>query len=229
MFREPQALLGVSKFMKAFNQPVLDVPTIPSADRCELRVKLIQEELDELSTAIKEKDIVEIADAFGDLQYVLSGAVHEFGLGSRFANIFDNIHQSNMSKICNSYEEASETLKHYKSQGIDVYSEKLEGDTYLIKRKEDDKVLKNIYYTPATLTKIVNGSNPSSDVIPPFMQRLVYERDETEERIKGLESFVEKGLPSVDALQKILLPIQLQAMKTYRDVLNERIKGLQDV
>ena len=227
MYKEPQALTDVAKFMKAFTQPVLDVPTIPSTDRCELRVNLIQEELNELSDAIKAKDIVECADAFADLQYVLSGAIHEFGLGERFGNIFDNVHQSNMSKICTSYEDAADTLKHYKNQGIEVYSEKLEGDTYVIKRKEDNKVLKSINYTPAKLTSIVKGEITTLEPVAPFMQRLLFERDELLNRRNLLLSYIEKGMPNADEIQKILLPIQLTAMTNYHQILSKRIKLLQ--
>ena len=227
MYKEPQALTDVAKFMKAFTQPVLDVPTIPSTDRCELRVELIQEELNELSDAIKAKDIVECADAFADLQYVLSGAIHEFGLGERFGNIFDNVHQSNMSKICTSYEDAADTLKHYKNQGIEVYSEKLEGDTYVIKRKEDNKVLKSINYTPAKLTSIVKGEITTLEPVAPFMQRLLFERDELLNRRNLLLSYIEKGMPNADEIQKILLPIQLTAMTNYHQILSKRIKLLQ--
>lgn len=227
MYKEPQALTDVAKFMKAFTQPVLDVPTIPSADRCELRVNLIQEELNELSVAIKAKDIVECADAFADLQYVLSGAIHEFGLGERFGNIFDNVHQSNMSKICTSYEDAADTLKHYKNQGIEVYSEKLEGDTYVIKRKEDNKVLKSINYTPAKLTSIVKGEITTLEPVAPFMQRLLFERDELLNRRNLLLSYIEKGMPNADEIQKILLPIQLTTMTNYHQILSKRIKLLQ--
>ena len=227
MYKEPQALTDVAKFMKAFTQPVLDIPTIPSTDRCELRVNLIQEELNELSDAIKAKDIVECADAFADLQYVLSGAIHEFGLGERFGNIFDNVHQSNMSKICISYEDAADTLKHYKNQGIEVYSEKLEGDTYVIKRKEDNKVLKSINYTPAKLTSIVKGEITTLEPVAPFMQRLLFERDELLNRRNLLLSYIEKGMPNADEIQKILLPIQLAAMTNYHQILFKRIKLLQ--
>ena len=59
-----------------------------------------EEEVAELAAAIKQNDIVEIADALADIQYVLAGAVHEFGLGSSFANLFDEVQRSNMSKAC---------------------------------------------------------------------------------------------------------------------------------
>lgn len=226
MYKEPQALKATAEFMTAFKQPVLDAPIIPSDDRCELRVKLIQEELNELSDAIKAKDIVEVADALGDLQYVLSGAVHEFGLGHRFSRIFDNIHNSNMSKICNSYDQAADTLKYYKNQGIEVESENLAGDTYIIKRKEDGKVLKNMYYTPATLSSVVEGKVEDGKPAPPFIQRLYLELQDVEERITDLQLYISKDMPNADELQRILLPLQLQSMITYRNILNVRIKSL---
>lgn len=227
MYREPQALTSVAKFMKAFNQPVLEVPTIPSEDRCELRVELLQEELNELKDGIKAKDIVEIADAFADLQYVLSGAIHEFGLGDRFGSIFDNVHQSNMSKICSSYEESAETLKHYKNQGVEVYSEHLGDNKYIIKRTSDNKVLKNVYYTPAALTNLVKGDTPGVEQLPPFMQRLLYEADKVGWDIDKLTVYVNAGMPNASEFQKVLLPLQLQAMNQYRSIVIARIKDLQ--
>jgi predicted HAD superfamily Cof-like phosphohydrolase len=69
------SLNQVGDFHRTFNAPILNTPQIPSEQRCELRVNLLQEELNELSQAIKDNDIVEIADALCDIQYVLSGAV----------------------------------------------------------------------------------------------------------------------------------------------------------
>ena len=78
--KEPNALNDVSEFHQTFKHPILDQPTIPDKKRCELRVSLIQEELNELMEAIEDKDIIEIADALADFQYVLAGAVLEFGI-----------------------------------------------------------------------------------------------------------------------------------------------------
>jgi predicted HAD superfamily Cof-like phosphohydrolase len=113
-YQEPQALNSVADFHELFGAPILSKPTIPDAERCTLRVSLLQEELDELKQAIADGDLVEIADALGDIQYVLAGAVHEFGLGDRFADIFGEIQRSNMSKACTTLEEAEKTVKHYK-------------------------------------------------------------------------------------------------------------------
>ena len=57
------SLNQVSDFHRTFNAPILDTPQIPSEQRCQLRVALLQEELDELAQAIKDNDLVEIADA----------------------------------------------------------------------------------------------------------------------------------------------------------------------
>ena len=69
------SLNQVARFHHIFQHPILNEPQIPSKQRCDLRVSLIDEELQELKEAIKENDIVEIADALCDIQYVLSGAV----------------------------------------------------------------------------------------------------------------------------------------------------------
>ncbi|MBP7357533.1 MAG: nucleoside triphosphate pyrophosphohydrolase family protein, partial [Cloacibacterium sp.] len=82
------SLNQVAEFHRTFNAPILETPQIPSKERCELRVSLLQEELNELKQAIEDNDLVEIADALCDLQYVLSGAVLEFGLGEKFVELF---------------------------------------------------------------------------------------------------------------------------------------------
>ena len=74
-FDEPQALNSVAEFHDTFNLPIELEPCIPSKERCELRINLIEEELKELKEAIQENDLVEVIDAFCDLQYVLSGAI----------------------------------------------------------------------------------------------------------------------------------------------------------
>lgn len=72
------------------------VPGFPNNETCELRVALIAEELEELKTAIIEKNIYEVADALGDLLYVVYGASSNFGID--IDPIFKEIHRSNMTK-----------------------------------------------------------------------------------------------------------------------------------
>lgn len=145
------ALRQVAEFHRTFKHPILDEPNIPSADRCRLRVALIAEELKELEEAIADNDIVEVADALCDIQYVLAGAILEFGLGDQFKTLFDEVQRSNMSKTCQTKEEAEATMKHYKeTKGVDSYMEKA-GDVYLVFRESDKKTLKSVNYSPADL------------------------------------------------------------------------------
>ena len=145
------SLNQVAEFHRTFNAPILDTPQIPSEQRCELRVSLLQEELDELAQSIKDKDLVEIADALCDIQYVLSGAVLEFGLGDKFVDLFNEVQRSNMSKACSTEEEAQMTLEHYKQKdGTEGYYKQV-GDKWVTYRNGDDKVLKSVGYSPANI------------------------------------------------------------------------------
>lgn len=154
--KQPDALNLVADFHNTFKHPILSKPAIPSEDRCKLRVALIAEELKELEVAILEKDIVEVADALCDIQYVLAGAILEFGLGEKFKALFEEVQRSNMSKACRTEQEAKDTVEHYKKKdGTECYYTK-EGDKYLVYRKSDNKTIKSINYSPADLQGIVN-------------------------------------------------------------------------
>ncbi len=149
------ALNQVAEFHRTFKHPILNEPTIPSENRCNLRVELLAEELKELKTAIEDNDMIEIADALCDIQYVLSGAVLEFGLGDKFRELFDEVQRSNMSKTCKTVEEAEATMAHYKeTKGVESYYER-SGDAYLVYRKSDKKTLKSVKYSPADLKSIL--------------------------------------------------------------------------
>lgn len=151
------ALNQVAEFHRTFHHPILSEPTIPAADRCRLRVALLAEELKEFQEAIENQDIVEIADALCDMQYVLSGAVLEFGLGEKFKALFDEVQRSNMSKTCHSFEEAEATVRHYEqTKGFQCYIRQ-EGDVWLVYREGDHKTLKSVNYSPADLKGILNN------------------------------------------------------------------------
>lgn len=155
--KQPDALNLVAEFHKTFKHPVLAEPGIPSEDRCKLRVALIAEELKELEVAILQKDIVEIADALSDIQYVLSGAILEFGLGDKFSALFEEVQRSNMSKACVSEDEAKATVEFYKKKdGTECYYRE-EAGKWLVYRKSDNKTIKSINYSPANLQGILNA------------------------------------------------------------------------
>ncbi len=153
--KQPESLQLVAEFHKTFKHPILPSPTIPEEKRCRLRVELLAEELKELEEAIQADDIVAVADALCDLQYVLSGAVLEFGLGDKFNALFEEVQRSNMSKACASEQEALETVEFYKSRdNTDCYYLN-EGDKWLVYRKADNKTIKSKGYSPADLESIL--------------------------------------------------------------------------
>ena len=153
--KNPKALTCVAEFHKTFDHPIEEKPIIPSSARCELRLSLLAEELKELEQAIKDEDIVEVADALCDLQYVLAGAVLEFGLGEKFNALFEEVQRSNMSKACHTKGEADATVKHYKEkEGVEgIIKEK--GGKFLVYRASDNKTLKSIFYSPADIDSLI--------------------------------------------------------------------------
>ncbi|MFD2598516.1 hypothetical protein ACFSQ3_06075 [Sphingobacterium corticis] len=151
---DPKCLTSVSEFHKTFQHPILEEPQIPAENRSALRVSLIAEELKELEEAIQNKDLVEVADALCDIQYVLSGAILEFGLQNKFNALFEEVQRSNMSKACKTEEEALQTQAHYLEKGVESYYKKVD-DLFLVFREGDHKTLKSVNYSPADLTSIL--------------------------------------------------------------------------
>jgi predicted HAD superfamily Cof-like phosphohydrolase len=153
--KHPESLQLVAEFHRTFKHPILPQPAIPDEGRCKLRVSLIAEELKELEEAIQQKDIVGVADALSDIQYVLSGAVLEFGLADKFKALFEEVQRSNMSKACDNEVDAQKTVEYYFSKdGTECYY-KQEGDKWLVYRKSDNKTIKSINYSPADLKSIL--------------------------------------------------------------------------
>tara|TARA_R110000822_G_scaffold39233_2_gene107929 strand:+ start:2235 stop:2741 length:507 start_codon:yes stop_codon:yes gene_type:complete len=122
-------------------------------------IDFIQEELDELKEAVKNKDIVEIFDAILDITYVgLGNGALVFGLKDKMLEGYSEVQASNMSKICNTIEEAEETVKlrsdqqgepcHYLSDGK---------GKYVVYRSSDNKVMKNINYFRPNLKQFFTG------------------------------------------------------------------------
>ncbi len=89
----------VQEFHETYGLPVLSEPNISDDKTNQLRINLIAEELDELKDALKQGDIVETLDALIDLQYVLDGAFLSFGLQHVKEAAFEEVHNSNMSKL----------------------------------------------------------------------------------------------------------------------------------
>ena len=87
----------VGTFMKTFGQEVKTKPSFSSDKINKLRIDLIKEELDELQEAMKNNDLLEVADALTDILYVAYGAGHAFGID--LDKCFGEVQNSNMSKL----------------------------------------------------------------------------------------------------------------------------------
>ena len=87
----------VKNFMITYGQEVNKKSKFPDKKIVKLRVDLIKEELQELEEAIKNNDIVEVADALTDILYVTYGAGHSFGIN--LDQCFKEVQRSNMSKL----------------------------------------------------------------------------------------------------------------------------------
>ena len=87
----------VGTFMKTFGQEVKTKPSFSSDKINKLRIDLIKEELDELQEAMKNNNLLEVADALTDILYVTYGAGHAFGIN--LDKCFDEVQDSNMSKL----------------------------------------------------------------------------------------------------------------------------------
>ena len=116
----------VKTFMNTYGQEIREKASFPDKKIVQLRIDLIQEELNELKDAITSNDIIEVADALTDILYVTYGAGHSFGIN--LDKCFDEVQDSNMSKL-------DENKKP-------IYS-------------ENGKVMKGPNYYPPNLKKII--------------------------------------------------------------------------
>ena len=103
----------VKLFMQTYGQEVKAKANFSDEKTNKLRVDLIKEELDELTKAMDEKDLLEVADALTDILYVTYGAGHAFGI--HLDMCFDEVQNSNMSKLGENgkpiYNEAGKVMK----------------------------------------------------------------------------------------------------------------------
>ena len=100
-------------FMKTYGQEVKDKAGFSDARTNKLRIDLIKEELDELTEAMQDENLLEVADALTDILYVTYGAGHAFGID--LDKCFEEVQSSNMSKLGDDgkpvYNEAGKVMK----------------------------------------------------------------------------------------------------------------------
>ncbi|WP_394229215.1 nucleoside triphosphate pyrophosphohydrolase family protein [Shewanella colwelliana] len=175
----------IHQFRSTFDLPIEDETTLDEkADT--LHTSLAIEELTELAEADSR---VEQADAIVDSVYVLMGRLVHLGatgVNDRieisyvidlllhvaknrdidFVSCWDEVHSSNMSKVCRNEQELEETIAHYAKQGVEIVGSQ-KGDFIIAKCAKDvemagkvvrqGKVLKSVYYRPANLDKLVKA------------------------------------------------------------------------
>lgn len=93
-------LSAVTEFHTAFNIGYQEIPVSDIGDGKKiLRYNLMKEENEEYLEAVQNNDLIEIADALGDMMYILCGTIIEHGLQYKIEAVFDEIQRSNMSKL----------------------------------------------------------------------------------------------------------------------------------
>jgi len=171
-------------FQGAFGQPVLKLGDNPEKDRRILRLKLALEELGELAEGMgmsydyvdlltahqksildadKNKntkyDKIAVLDALADIQVIHNGTILECGMAEIFDEAYDAVHESNMSKVCTSQEEAEQTVDYYTEKGnegeLDIKPMGVGDTEYFIVQRTDGKALKSINYTPVNLKPLL--------------------------------------------------------------------------
>ena len=118
----------VKEFNKVFGIEHNNKPTLISKEEWGLRDDLMEEELDEYYNACDLGTLTEVADALGDMLYILCGTILAHGMQDKITEVFDEIHRSNMSKI---------------EDGV-------------VLRREDGKVLKGKNYFKPNIKQILN-------------------------------------------------------------------------
>lgn len=120
---------AVKEFHTAFMIGHSEIPISNLGDsKNTLRYNLMKEENEEYLEAVQNNDLIEIADALGDMMYILCGTIIEHGLQHKIEEVFDEIQRSNMSKLG--------------EDGKPIY-------------REDGKVLKGPSYFKPDFTKIL--------------------------------------------------------------------------
>ena len=144
----------VEQFNQLMNKPNNYEPTIPGKKDWQFVIDFVKEELEEYEQACKNGDIVEILDALCDIAYVsLGNGTMLHGLKDKIWPAYQEVQASNLSKACQSEEEARLTVeKRSKEQGEACHWEEV-SDMYIVYRTRDRKVMKSINYFRPDLEK----------------------------------------------------------------------------
>ena len=153
----------VEEFNETMGKPNNYEPTIPSKKEWMFVYDFIMEELEEYKAACEKGDIVEILDALCDITYVsLGNGTMLHGLKGHIWDAYQEVQASNMSKSCETEEEATDTVNvRAKEQGEKCHYEQI-GDRYVVYRSRDRKVMKSINYFRPDLKQFFKEDNSTT-------------------------------------------------------------------
>ena len=148
----------VEIFNDTFGKPNNYEPTIPAKKEWQFVYDFILEELEEYREACENGDIVEVLDALCDIAYVsLGNGTMLHGLKNQIWPAYQEVQASNMSKACNTEEEAIQSVsQRSKEQGEACHFEKITEGRYIVYRSRDMKVMKSINYFRPNLKQFFN-------------------------------------------------------------------------
>ena len=137
----------VEEFNAVMGKPNAYEPNIPERKEWEFVYNFILEELEEYREACERGDIVEVLDALCDITYVATGnGTMLHGLKDKIWPAYQEVQASNLSKACQTEEDAKATvIQRSSEQGEECHYEKV-GDYYVVYRTRDRKVMKNVKY-----------------------------------------------------------------------------------
>ena len=137
----------VQEFNETFGKPNNYEPTIPEKKEWMFVYDFIKEELEEYKEACEKGDIVEVLDALCDITYVsLGNGVMLHGLKGKIWEAYQEVQASNMSKSCETKQEAIDTVTVRSNEQKEECHYEAVGDRYVVYRSRDRKVMKSINY-----------------------------------------------------------------------------------
>jgi len=152
----------VDTFNKVFGLPTFNTPQVnivkEDTKLTKLRLDLIKEEVKELEDAIEQNNFVEIIDALADILYVTYGAGSSFGIN--LDDAYSLVHESNMTKTCQSEQEAKDTVEWYKKNekryDSPAYRQSKCKKYWIVYNESTGKILKSINYKPVDLSVLLS-------------------------------------------------------------------------
>lgn len=160
-----QSIKLVKEFQAAFSNPVSVDPTphIPGSV-LQYGCDVINNEVNNLWDAADSGTIADFANALGNIQYMLDGLFLVAGLENKKDDIIEEIHRSNMSKLCTTEEEAQNTIDQIKNNTNNTFASQMEyyyakeNEYWKVYRSVDNELVNSMNYAKPNINKIINNT-----------------------------------------------------------------------